>query len=256
MRKHNFKGFTLIELLVVISIIAVLMAILMPSLKKARNQSRTVVCQSNLTQWGKFFYLYTEDNEGNFMEWKESFEPGGGTWIVPMMAYYGKDSDAEMRLCPTTRKTAKEGEIDPARSAWSTVVDGIEHKNSYGINNWCYKLPKGRDDIWGAPNAKRRAWQRIDQQGSANIPMFLECWRWGIGVGSRSNQAPPDDDKRYDGFGRSCLNRHAHTINVTFLDGSCRRIRLKHLWDLKWHREYDLSDPLPEWPEWMASLPD
>ena len=47
--KEN-KGFTLIELLVVIAIIAVLMGILMPTLKRAREQGKRMVCQSNLKQ--------------------------------------------------------------------------------------------------------------------------------------------------------------------------------------------------------------
>ncbi len=42
------RGFTLIELLVVISIIAILMAILMPALKRAREQGQRAVCQGNL----------------------------------------------------------------------------------------------------------------------------------------------------------------------------------------------------------------
>ena len=63
MRKR--KGFTLIELLVVIAIIALLMAILLPILRGARNQARAVVCQSNLRQWGKTLALYVEDNQGS-----------------------------------------------------------------------------------------------------------------------------------------------------------------------------------------------
>ncbi|MGR3295710.1 MAG: type II secretion system protein, partial [Candidatus Bathyanammoxibius sp.] len=58
------KGFTLIELLVVISIIALLMAILLPALQRARNQARAVVCQTNLKQWGTILALYTEENQG------------------------------------------------------------------------------------------------------------------------------------------------------------------------------------------------
>ncbi|OHB56943.1 MAG: hypothetical protein A2Y12_08975 [Planctomycetes bacterium GWF2_42_9] len=58
------RGFTLVELLVVISIIALLLAILMPSLNKAREAGRRVVCCSNLRQWGIGFMLYEQDYRG------------------------------------------------------------------------------------------------------------------------------------------------------------------------------------------------
>ena len=250
------RGFTLIELLVVIAIIALLMAILMPSLKKAKDQTRTIVCQSNLGQWGKIFYVYAHDNDGRFMVWKASNTPGGGTWIVPLMPYYEKGGE-KVRLCPITRKTAEEGEVIPARTAWSCEIDGKTHLNSYGINNWCYDLRSGVTDIWGLAGADRRAWRRIDQSRSATIPMFLECWRWGGGPVLRTDPAPPDEETRHNtGFGRYCMNRHAYTINVCLMDASVSKTRLKNLWDLKWHKEYSLSDPLPPWPEWMAALPD
>ena len=250
------KGFTLIELLVVIAIIALLMAILMPALSRARDQARGVVCKSNLNQWGKIFYLYAHDNESRFMVWKESSTPGGGTWIIPLMPYYEKGGE-KSRLCPNTRKTEAEGETVPARMAWSCEIDGKIHKNSYGINNWCYDLRPGVTTIWGLSDADHRAWRRIDQRQSARIPMFLECWRWGGGPVSRSDPAPPDEAVRHNtGFGRYCMDRHAYTINVCFMDASVSRVRLKSLWDLKWHKEYLMADPLPEWPQWMVNLPD
>ena len=60
------KGFTLIELLVVISIIALLMAILMPVLYKAKEQARAAVCMGSLKQWGLIWSLYTSDYDGFF----------------------------------------------------------------------------------------------------------------------------------------------------------------------------------------------
>ncbi len=57
-------GFTLIELVVVIVIITVLLAILLPSLKGARDQARAVQCASNLRQWGLAIQSYaSEEND-------------------------------------------------------------------------------------------------------------------------------------------------------------------------------------------------
>lgn len=55
------SAFTLVELLVVISIIAVLLAVLMPALGKARESGRRVVCMANLRQWGLGFSMYEQE---------------------------------------------------------------------------------------------------------------------------------------------------------------------------------------------------
>lgn len=92
--KHKSHGFTLIELLVVVAIIALLIAILLPSLGRARRQARAVACLSNLRQIAITCNTYAQDWGGVlpppenkqgalFMEWQEMlWQYSGGRTLV------------------------------------------------------------------------------------------------------------------------------------------------------------------------------
>ncbi len=72
------KAFTLIELLVVIAIIAVLMGILMPSLRAARDQAKRVHCVSNVKTLSLAWFMYQDENDGDLV-------PGHtdpGNWVL------------------------------------------------------------------------------------------------------------------------------------------------------------------------------
>jgi prepilin-type N-terminal cleavage/methylation domain-containing protein/prepilin-type processing-associated H-X9-DG protein len=79
------RGFTLIELLVVISIIAILMAILMPALKRAREQGQRGVCQGNLKNLTLAWIMYADGNDDKIVNGASGFYyvSGGGTVSDP-----------------------------------------------------------------------------------------------------------------------------------------------------------------------------
>jgi prepilin-type N-terminal cleavage/methylation domain-containing protein/prepilin-type processing-associated H-X9-DG protein len=66
---YRLRAFTLIEVLVVVAIIALLLSILLPSLSRAREQAKIVVCKTRMQQIHRGHVFYAEDNKGSFPHW-------------------------------------------------------------------------------------------------------------------------------------------------------------------------------------------
>ena len=260
------RGFTLVELLVVIAIIALLLAILMPSLGKARDQARNVVCQSNLKQWVAIFTLYTIDNDDHFME---GWNVKKGMWMVKLRPYY---EIGEIRLCPKAMKLMSDNNNRADTfSAWGIigvppyiggVVPGWGEEGdygSYGINGWTHDppdqgtlydiIPKWRDCFWRTMTSTRRP---------AEIPVFSDAVYDGTQPHHNDGVPTYPGEKlemttgsgRYGGMWNYLIPRHGPYVNMSFLDSSVQRVPLPKLWKLRWHKKFR-TDTRKEVRDWM-----
>lgn len=279
-------AFTLVELLVVIAIIALLMAVLLPSLQRAREQAKAAVCLSHLRQWGTTFALFLEDKEGRLprqglatgddriavYSFLRGICFGGGTDPNAPRRYDPVRTD-KIACCPMATRAAEghgsfrvhggeeiyvAGTTGTTFTAWEMTIPPPSFRMSYGLNdslfNWIYDVPAR-----GRPSAYTYV---FTSRGQGNVPLLLDASTPVCRF--MSEEQPPPAEDRPDSTGQVCMNRHNGTINVLFLDSSVRRLGLKGLWTLKWHRDFNTKGPWttaggvkPEdWPQWMREFKD
>lgn len=116
-------GFTLIELLVVIAIIALLVAILMPSLTKARELAKMTACKVNLRSCGTALHLYASDHGDYPLEG----QPGLGDWHIERMI------ESQYVTRDLWRCMGTPGEYGFHGSPWSPVPTTYKNWNDYSV---------------------------------------------------------------------------------------------------------------------------
>ena len=230
------RGFTLIELLVVIAIIALLMAILMPALNRVKKQARAASCQARLKQWGLIWSLYANDNNGHFhMGLGGESQTGADRWPQVLRNYY---KDINMGICPMAVKPRSEDGQHPF-AAWGRLDD--DSYASYGFNEFLCNRPPST-----AGGEFENYWRYIYNIKNMNkVPLFLDCMWYDVWVHD-IDEPPPFDGYEAQVAGtneirRVCLNRHNRATNSAFLDWSVRKVDLKELWILKWHKNFNTN---------------
>ncbi|MGA2866179.1 MAG: prepilin-type N-terminal cleavage/methylation domain-containing protein [Verrucomicrobiota bacterium] len=122
-RQAKRLGFTLIELLVVIAIIAILAAMLLPALGRAKETARRISCVNNLKQMGTAGVMYVDDNRGYFPP--RSIER---RWPA---AFYDNYRDLHLLRCPS------DGPKVPSTGSTDTnLYPADAAPRSYIINGW------------------------------------------------------------------------------------------------------------------------
>ena len=268
------RAFTLIELLVVIAIIALLMAMLMPALQRVKEQGKTVVCQARVKEWGLYFSMYTEDHNGYF----HAGVGQGHThhWFNALRPYYHNDHN--FCCCPTAMKPLFD-ENGNASGSWNTFSAWgkfTQSRNgqgyapegdwgSYGINGWVENPPPSYTTVYEDFETVNN-WRTTNVKGAGYIPLFFDALRFN--VFPRHMDAPPETEdlawQSMQHMRRACIDRHNGYINGAFLDWSARKIGLKELWTLKWHKAYNTAGHWTkaggvlssDWPEWMRHFKD
>jgi len=226
-KAHNrVRGaFTLIELLVVIAIIAILAALLLPAVGKAKRRGQMISCLSNLKQWGIAVEVFAMDNEDSLPREKAS---GPTPW--PVETY----NTWEAVSAPTNDAVWYNAlaELAGERTMMLYAVDAAGHDEFFGKN--LFTCPSAKPDrsidrpmfsigmnsklVIGGVVPKTTA-----VMNAVNTALFAEA---GVEVaGGKVVSTQPDYDGRPHIYANRFSGRHDGAGNILFFDGHAAPVK-------------------------------
>lgn len=262
-RNDNRRGFTLVELLVVIGIIALLVAILLPALQKAKASSNRTKCLSNIRQLGMVDQMYLNEFKTWHLPGYWGYSPSTPPWPPSTPPTIPADGPRRYWFhIPLMEKTlgAKEGTgrypagiicPDAPLSEQRANADGYTLHNSYGMNytqlpGMSSTLAPGYCNSWKTgqvfkPGEKIR-WVDAANEGVSNTGNPNGTMKYFDPYFGEKHEAP---DKA-----NIVAYRHSRGANVLFFDGHATWMTEKEL-------RYDPSDPntLDKKRQWEPKTP-
>jgi len=239
----NFRrAFTLIELLVVIAIIAILAALLLPVLAKAKERAKSVGCLNNMRQIMLATKLYVDDNHGTMIPlWVEQGSPGWGSWnydaatfVVQKPTYLwwpdklrlgGQISSQKIFDCPALTQPATDAHGQSFSTNYTLGI-GMNYPE-YGR---IIPAAGNPDPVYGSASENQviRPSQSIvfaDAGFVSNPDDDYDNWKELPATGCTYFRVPSDinDYSKVD-FTRS-VPRHGGQLNAAFFDGHVLKLR-------------------------------
>jgi prepilin-type processing-associated H-X9-DG protein len=174
----------------------------------------------------------------------------------------------KMWLCPmaSTRRMSGWGRANDPFEAWQTPAPQGSDLGSYSPNGWMCNPQASVSQLWGRSPISYH-WRTANIKRANNVPVFTGGW-W-VDAWPRHTDEPAEYGDRTPVMGpnndemqRVCVNRHQGAQNCLFADWSVRKLGLKQLWTLKWHREFDTAGPWTkadgvqpsDWLQWMRNF--